>query len=254
MRKELEHRAVATPDEGRRDRKAGTSSLDHPAMTAVPKLVISERLRIAEEYDPSKQYEFRYRANGHRDLPHVVKFSGGRSSGMLLFILLENNILDPERGDVIVFNNTSSEHPDTSRFTQDCKVASTRYGIPFFWVEFQTHEDARNGEWTRVPSYRLVNDKIKSPDNPDGFHWRGEVFEELLSWSGYIPNQFSRICTRHMKLEATRLFLKDARTVSPGWATSEICPGSISMPCTSDTVATEVAYRRKYLTRNANTR
>ena len=81
--------------------------------------------------------------------------------------------------------------------------------MPFFWVEFQTYEDARNGEWTRIPSYRLVNDQIKSPNNPDGFHWRGEVFEELLSWSGYIPNQFTRICTRSMKLEATRLFLKD---------------------------------------------
>ena len=47
------------------------------------------------------------------------------------------------------------------------------------------------------------------PDNSDGFHWRGEVFEELLSWSGFVPNQFARICTQNMKLEATRLFLKD---------------------------------------------
>ena len=128
---------------------------------------------------------------------------------MLLFTLLGNRILDPERGDVIVFNNTSSEHPDTYRFARDCRKASSQYGVPFFWVEFQTYEDAHNGEWTRIPSYRLVNDRPKSSDNPDGFHWRGEVFEELLSWSGYVPNQFSRICTQNMKLEATRLFLKD---------------------------------------------
>ena len=103
---------------------------------------------------------------------------------MLLFTLLENRILDANRRDVIVFNNTSAEHPGTYRFARDCKKVSSRYGIPFFWVEFQTYEDARNGEWTRLPSYRLVNDQPKSPDNPDGFHWRGEVFEELLSWSG----------------------------------------------------------------------
>ena len=161
------------------------------------------------QHAPAKVYHFRYRAKKHRNFPHVVKFSGGRTSGMLLFTLLENNILDPERGDVIVFNNTSSEHPGTYRFVRDCEKASSRYGVPFFWIEFQTYEDARNGEWTRLPSYRIVNNEPKSIDNPDGFHWRGEVFEELLSWSGYVPNQFSRICTQSMKLEATRLFLKD---------------------------------------------
>ena len=128
---------------------------------------------------------------------------------MLLFALLENRLLDPDRGDVIVFNNTASEHPGTYRFARDCKEASSRYGIPFFWIEFQTYEDARNGEWTRLPSYRLVNDEPRSKENQDGFHWRGEVFEELLSWSGYVPNQFSRICTKKMKLEVTRMFLKD---------------------------------------------
>ena len=200
---------IDTPNAGADDQISTTSMLTQQAFTAIPKLVVSNRLRKIERYDPSKQYEFRYRAKGHRNLPHMVKFSGGRSSGMLLFALLENKILDPARGDVIVFNNTSSEHPDTYRFARDCQEASSRYGVPFFWIEFQTYEDARNGEWTRIPSYRLVNEQPKSPNNPDGFHWRGEVFEELLSWSGYVPNQFSRICTQNMKLEATRLFLKD---------------------------------------------
>ena len=187
-----------------------------PMLHDIPKLVVSKRLRTPPpRHDPAKEYQFRYRARKHRDLPHVMKFSGGRSSGMLLFTLLENRILVPERGDVIVFNNTSSEHPDTYRFARDCKTAACRYGIPFFWVEFQTYEDARNGEWTRLPSYRLVNDRPKSPDNPDGFHWRGEVFEELLSWSGYVPNQFRRICTQSLKLETTRLFLKDWLACKP---------------------------------------
>ena len=197
-----------------------------------------------EQYDPTKQYDFRYRAKGHRDLPHVVKFSGGRSSGMLLFVLLENKILDPERGDVIVFNNTSSEHPDTYRFARDCKEASSRYGVPFFWVEFQTYEDARNGEWTRLPSYRLVNDEPKSPENLDGFHWRGEVFEELLSWSGYVPNQFRRICTQYLKLEVTRMFLKD-------WlACKEIIP-RLGHYGDSSRVNMNVMYRRHLRNRGA---
>ena len=128
---------------------------------------------------------------------------------MLLFALLENRLLDRDRGDVIIFNNTACEHPGTYRFARDCMEASLRYEIPFFWAEYQTYEDSRHGEWTRLPSYRLVNDRPISKENPQGFHWKGEVFEELLSWSGFVPNQFSRICTKRMKLEVTRMFLRD---------------------------------------------
>lgn len=175
-----------------------------------PKLVVSKRLRrTPEAHDPQREYQFLYLDKYHAELPHVVKFSGGRSSGMLLLTLLANGILKSERGDVVVFNNTSSEHPRTYEFVRECKTATEHHGIPFFLVEFQTYEDARKGEWTRLQSYRLVNDEPWSENNPDGFHWRGEVFEELMSWSGFVPNQFRRICTTKMKLGTTRLFLRD---------------------------------------------
>ena len=84
----------------------------HHAIRDVPRLTVPKRLRRPPpKHDPRKEYQFRYRAKKHSSLPHVVKFSGGRSSGMLLFALLENGLLDASRGDVIVFNNTSAEHP-----------------------------------------------------------------------------------------------------------------------------------------------
>ncbi len=176
----------------------------------VPKLAISKQLRRpTPKHDPNEEYQFRYHAKKHSSLPHVVKFSGGRSSGMLLFTLLENGLLHASRGDVIVFNNTSAEHPYTYNFVRDCMLAARRYGIPFFQIEFQTYEDARQGEWTRLPTYRLVNDQPNSAADDRGFHWRGEVYEEMLSWAGYVPNQFNRICTTHLKLDVTRNFLKD---------------------------------------------
>ncbi len=128
---------------------------------------------------------------------------------MLLFSLLGSGVLEAERGDVVVFNNTSAEHPETYRFVRRCAEATRDAGIPFFWVEYQTYEDVRGGEWTRIESYRLTNDQPHSMKNPYGFHWRGEVFEELLSWRGYVPNQFTRICTVAMKLRTTRAFLAD---------------------------------------------
>ena len=178
-------------------------------MQGIPKITISRELEMVENYDPNRIHSFRYRAKLHRELPHVVKFSGGRSSGMMLFALLENGFLRQSRGDVVVFNNTSCEHPETYRFVAECKRRVEAAGIPFFFVEFQTYEDARQGEWRRLPSYRLVNEHPFTEDNPTGFHWRGEVFEEMLSHKAYLPNQFRRVCTQSLKLETTRLFLRD---------------------------------------------
>lgn len=188
-----------------------STKLDTPRqIKKTPKLQVSTQLQRQEpQHDPDAVYYFQYTDKHHPDIPHIVKFSGGRSSGMLLLILLENRILKADRGDVVIFNNTSCEHPHTYNFVRECKSITEQYGIPFLMVEFQTYEDARNGEWTRLPAYRLVNSKAWSLDNPNGFHWKGEVFEELLSWSGFVPNLFSRICTKNMKLEATRYFLQD---------------------------------------------
>ena len=178
-------------------------------MKAIPSLSISQKNRMYKRYDSNGNYTFRYRSKYHQDLPHVVKFSGGRSSGMLLFTLLENGLLKRDRGDVVVFNNTSCEHPATYRFAAQCKKRVEAYGIPFFFIQFQTYEDARQGEWKRIPTYRLVNENPKSESNKDGFEWRGEAFEEMLSNKSFLPNQFSRVCTKSLKLEITRQFLTD---------------------------------------------
>ena len=158
----------------------------------------------------------KYRDPGHAEMPHVVKFSGGRSSGMLLFTLLEGGQLSGDRGDVVIFNNTAAEHPETYRFVDECRRRAEPARVPFFQIEFQTYEDAHRGEWTRRPTYHLVNARPRTGANEVGFHWRGEVYEELLSWSGYVPNQFRRTCTKHLKLEPTRRFVQDWMTGAPG--------------------------------------
>ena len=147
----------------------------------------------------------------HKSVPHVVKFSGGRSSGALLFSLLENGLLDADRGDVIVFNNTSAEHHKTYDFVMECKRrCESKYNIPFFLVEFQTYESCRNGTYDRFSTYKLVNNKPYSETNPNGYHSKGEIFEELISWQGYLPSLLSgRTCTKNMKMDTTVAFLND---------------------------------------------
>ncbi len=142
--------------------------------------------------------------------PRIVKFSGGRSSGMMLMELLQGGKLEPKRGDVIVFNNTSAEHPATYEFTRRMKsLAEEKYNIPFFWVEYQTYEDAGKHGWQRLPSYRLVNHTPYSKKNIHGYRRKGEVFEELISASGYLPNMQRRTCTHALKIFITNSFLAD---------------------------------------------
>ena len=183
-----------------------------PARTVrnIPPLRVSPRIRAHEPFNPRKGGVFYYEAKSHREWPHVVKFSGGKTSGMLLFILLESGMLKRERGDVVIFNNTSAEHPKTYKFIAQCKrIVEKKYKIPFFWVEYQTYEDARQGEYVRLPSFKLVKPEPFSETEPDGYHHRGEVFEEMLSHKGYVPTFFQRTCTQSLKLENSRFFLRE---------------------------------------------
>ncbi len=145
-----------------------------------------------------------------KTIPRIVKFSGGRSSGMMLMQLLKKGKLKPKRGDVVIFNNTSAEHPATYKFIRKMKaLTEQKYNIPFFWVEYQTYEDASRQQWTRFSSYRLVNDQPYSDSNEQGYHYSGEVFEEMISYSAHVPNMQARICTQKMKIFTTNAFLSD---------------------------------------------
>ena len=85
------------------------------------------------------QIEIKYEEEAHRSLPHVISVSGGRSSGMLLLKLLDANLLDAKRGDVMVFNNTSAEHPETYKFVERLTEYTEEHGLPFYWLEYQSH-------------------------------------------------------------------------------------------------------------------
>ena len=164
-------------------------------MTAAPP--VSERRTIL------------YRSPEHERLPHVVKFSGGRSSAMMTFQLAGSGALRPARGDVVLFANTSAEHPGTYEFARACKERiESEYGIPFLWYEFCTVEDASRGAYVRQRSYRLVRSSPIEVD-PLGYRSSGEVFEELLSWQGQLPTPHSRSCTAKLKLYPAHALLAD---------------------------------------------
>lgn len=150
-----------------------------------------------------------YRDPRHESLPHVVKFSGGRSSAALVLEMAAAGTLSSERGDVVLFANTSAEHPRTYEFAARCCEEIERdYGLPCFWYEFCTVEDAYRGVYRRRLSYRLVT-RRPIEDDPNGYRSRGETFEELLSFQGMLPNPHSRSCTAKLKLYPAHLLLAE---------------------------------------------
>ncbi len=157
----------------------------------------------------SKKNILNYLNPEHKEYPHIVRFSGGRSSAMMTILLCEKNILKANRGDVIVFSNTSAEHPKTYKFAKACKkYIETEFKIPFFWIEYCTYEDAYRGKWKRHEGYKLIN-PIPIGKNKNGYRWRGEAFEEMVSHAGMMPNYHLRSCTSRLKIYPTHAFLSE---------------------------------------------
>ena len=149
-----------------------------------------------------------YRNPAHRTLPHVVKLSGGRTSAAMLERLLDTRSLDAERGDVVVFNNTAAEHSATYEFVTRVLRQAQNEQIPSFITEFVTYEDVMRGEWARLPGYRITTLEPRERCE-QGYEHEGEVYEEMVSWSGFLPNRFTRTCTKHLKIDVTSRFMRD---------------------------------------------
>lgn len=171
-------------------------------------------IRLRYAYNPRAMkkipaVEVRYRHSRHAAMPHIVKFSGGRSSALVAVALAENGTLDPSRGDLVLFANTSAEHPATYRFAdQVSRLLEVEHGLPVLWYEFCTVEDATYYGYRRRPTFRLVK-RLPVEEHPQGYRWRGEVFEEMLSFQQMLPNPRQRSCTYKLKLQPSHQLLEE---------------------------------------------
>ena len=146
----------------------------------------------------------RYVDPEHSKLPHIVKFSGGRSSAAMVLSLARCGALDASRRDLVLFANTTAEHTATYRFAaQVCDELEARHGLPCLWYEFCTVEEANRDGWSRRPSYRLVRRKRATADDDPatpGYMDDGTAFEELASLKRMLPNRSLRFCTQYLKV------------------------------------------------------
>lgn len=121
------------------------------------------------------------------DGPALISFSGGRTSGYMLWRILEaHNGKLPE--DVYVtFANTGKEREETLRFVHDC---ATHWGVRVRWLE-------REGK----KSVREVGFNSASRN--------GEPFSDLLRDKRYLPNAVTRFCTIELKIRVMKHWMME---------------------------------------------
>jgi 3'-phosphoadenosine 5'-phosphosulfate sulfotransferase (PAPS reductase)/FAD synthetase len=126
--------------------------------------------------------------------PTVISFSGGRTSGYMLWRILESNNGLPDEA-IVCFANTGKEEESTLKFVKQCQ---NNWNVPIHWVEFIPEK----------PGFKLVNFETASRN--------GEPFEALITKKNYLPNPVTRFCTIELKIRTIHKYLK-----SLGWKHNE---------------------------------
>lgn len=119
----------------------------------------------------------------------LVSVSGGRTSGLMAKMLFDrfSNVYDMK----FVFANTSREKEATLEFVRDLELY---FGIPIVWVEAVVHHDSRKGCTHRIVDFKTAKRK-------------SEVFKDVIKKYG-IPNQQFKHCTRELKTNPIRSYLR----------------------------------------------
>lgn len=153
------------------------------------------------------------------DTPAVVSFSGGRTSGYMLWHILQAFGGALPADVKVVFCNTGKERPETLDFVERC---SQRWGVEVVWLEYRRDGAApvvaagRNGQpavgchgWRRV-EYGTAS---RAGEPFDALLGVLADFRQASSDAGPIlPNPVQRSCTGEMKVRTLGRYL-----TSLGW-------------------------------------
>lgn len=126
--------------------------------------------------------------------PAIISVSGGRTSGYMLWRILQahGGTLPPDVH--AVFANTGREMPGTLDFVQ---AMASHWGVHIAWLEYR-HAPGR--PYTEVVSHNSASRQ-------------GEPFEAFLQASSALPNPVQRSCTTELKIRTVKRWVLADR----GW-------------------------------------
>jgi len=116
--------------------------------------------------------------------PAIISVSGGRTSGYMLWRILQAHGGTLPAGVHAVFANTGREMPATLDFVRDMGV---HWSVPIVWLEFTAR---------RADGFLVVGHNSASRD--------GEPFAALLAAQSALPNPVQRSCTTELKIRTIK--------------------------------------------------
>jgi 3'-phosphoadenosine 5'-phosphosulfate sulfotransferase (PAPS reductase)/FAD synthetase len=119
---------------------------------------------------------------------YQISFSGGRTSGYMTKMLIDN--FSDQYDFIVTFANTGMEHNKTLEFVHSCDV---HFGFRTVWLETVVHA-GRTACTHKVVDF-------------DSASRRGEPYQAVIEKYG-VPNVSFPYCTREMKLNPMRSYLK----------------------------------------------
>lgn len=117
----------------------------------------------------------------------AISFSGGRTSGYMLWRVLQAHGGKLPEGVEVCFANTGKEREETLEFVRDC---AANWNVPIRWIEYRDDEQG----------FALVDFETASRN--------GEPFEAIIRKRQYLPNPVTRFCTVELKIRAMHKYLK----------------------------------------------
>mgnify|MGYP003123743236 FL=1 len=123
--------------------------------------------------------------------PSLISFSGGRTSGYMLYQILKAHDGKLPDDVFVVFANTGKEMPETLDFIQE---VGDKWGIDIRWLELDIHDER--------PIFRSKEVNYETASR------NGEPFEALIDRKMMLPNTVMRICTVEMKIKVLARFMR----------------------------------------------
>jgi 3'-phosphoadenosine 5'-phosphosulfate sulfotransferase (PAPS reductase)/FAD synthetase len=124
--------------------------------------------------------------------PALVSFSGGRTSGYMLYKIVEAHGGKLPDDVHVTFANTGKEREETLRFVHECEA---RWGVRIRWLEMA---DRKAKDWSDRFSEVGYNSASRN----------GEPFISLVEDKKYLPCGVMRFCTTQLKIEPMKFFMK----------------------------------------------
>lgn len=141
------------------------------------------------------------------DSPFVVSFSGGRTSGVMLWNILQAyGGRMPDHGKV-VFCNTGKEREETLQFVERCSI---EWDVPITWLEYRYHEFAtpEQRQYKNGNNYTVRGEHGFEVIDYSAASRNGEPFLQAIRGRKFLPNVMARFCTIECKIKTTERYLK----------------------------------------------